>query len=575
MSAYINLKKYGTKIKDLKNIRNKIRENLGENIFLIKDFQNLQFEALRQITSVRSTVKNDAESIAISIKKVMNHFHIPKATIRELNNIGEFEEKKPKKEENETDLFNFWFLGFDSTPYKEYQYLKASVEKHLKYITVLIKKYESEVYIKNYLKEAKTPSNTYQRMLLDFYKRCTNERDIILNYYLNGLKERAIQKANTKLGLNIGLWNTYFYDFPYQCWQIYSDQLFDYTKINCASHRCSDLPANEKMEDIYTNNKDLFYRKFFRQKPVQQIFTNIRFYYEHIPKVNNRQPIIDELERLFKGRRWLAFYALAIPQVEGLFTEMLNTINPDEKGKSLSEKVEKVRPSYKLSASYFDYYQYIVPELRNKFAHSGYESDLKLKSFDLLTDIEFILETFYELDNPQVKIKRLIKQSNPLDFSGYREISTFFEFVNNLHHSQRKILQNELTIFIDDFLIPNCTIDYIFTEVLSTTKTIINELIHYIEKHFNSTSIADDFNTRNLIEIREIINKNEESFTDIARYKMELFEELFYLKSFYDLIKKYFKNYSINDKEEFILEMKTKIPTINNLLLIKELESNS
>jgi hypothetical protein len=117
---------------------------------------------------------------------------------------------------------------------------------------------------------------------------------------------------------------------------------------------------------------------------------------------------------------------LALPQVEGLFTEMLSTVSPDDKGKSLAEKVKKVRPAYMLSEAYFDYYQYMITDLRTKFAHTGFETDLKLKCYDLLTDLEHILQVYYELDHPMIKVKRLIKQRNSTDFIGYREFSQFF-----------------------------------------------------------------------------------------------------------------------------------------------------
>lgn len=99
MAKYINLKHYTTKIKDLTSIRNRIRENLGKGIFEIKDFQTLQYEALRQFSSIRNTIKNNPQSINKAAEKVMDFFKIPKATISELNENNQFVEVKPEKED--------------------------------------------------------------------------------------------------------------------------------------------------------------------------------------------------------------------------------------------------------------------------------------------------------------------------------------------------------------------------------------------------------------------------------------------------------------------------------------------
>lgn len=541
MTKYINLKHYTTKIKDLTSIRNRIRENLGKEIFEIKDFQTLQYEALRQFSSIRNTLKNDPDSINYAAKKVMDFFKLPKATISELNEHNQFVEIEPEKEDTPLDLFNYFILGFDTTPCKELKRLKVDVEFHLKSIVELINNYENENYINQYRKYNRNPSNNQERMLLDFYKRCIKERDLILNYYLYGMEKRAIQKANTRSGLNWWNINSSFYDFPYKSWHQYSIEYFDYKKINSAAHRYSDISAGERYESLYNTNKQLFYKKLIKIKPVGQIFSKIAFYYEHIPYKNDRQSVFSELKRLFKAKRWLAFYALALPQVEGLFTEMLTTINPDEKGKSLSEKVEKVRPAYILSDSYFDYYQYIIPELRNKFAHIGFEDDLRLKCYDLLTDLEHILQVYYELDNPLVKIKRLIRQSNPKDFAGYKEIAIFFELVNQLHHSQKREITAELDNFINDFLTKDCQLEYILGEHISSTSSIIKKTIHRIEIELNSAATADEFNRKNIKQIAKIVDEHKDKLVRLT-YRIDLFEDLQHIKNCYDAVNKYLKN---------------------------------
>lgn len=566
MKRFISLKDYGKTGNDVQNIRNKIRENLGKSIFDIKDFQSLQFEALRQISDVRRSVKNDYDSIFKASGKVMAYFEFRRATLKKLNAHNKFEEVKTKKEETQLDLFNMWILGFDTAPYDELNYLEKNTKFHLKYITDLISKYEDEKYIQSYLETGKTYGSSGDKKILDFYKRCLKERNEIIGYMVNGMEDRAISRANTKLGLSMGI-NYPYYDFPYKSWSPYMNEFFDYQKINKVAHRCFEMPAS--LEKFY-NNKPLFYKKYFKIKPASQIFINIDFFYNHIPQTNDRKPIFDELTRLFKAKRWLAFYALAIPQVEGLFTEMLKTIIPGYKGKSLPEKVEKLRPSYALSDAYFDYYQYIIPELRNKFAHIGFEEDLKLKSYDLLTDLEYILQVYYELDDPFVKVKRIIKQKRTDDFISYGEISQFFELITLLHHNQRFSIEEELNSFFKDFTIKNCQFEYIIEEASKIIRKITPELLHLIEKATNSSDIAIAFEDKNPKNIKTTLQRNKKEFLSLYNIYDYKFDELYELKNFKNGLKKHYEDWDSEEKNEFLNTIQEFQSKINNLLEIRE-----
>ena len=248
---------------------------------------------------------------------------------------------------------------------------------------------------------------------------------------------------------------------------------------------------------------------------------------------------------------------------------MLNTINPNENGKSLSEKVEKVRPSYNLSDAYFDYYQYKITDIRNKFAHIGFEDDLKLKCFDLLTDLEHILHVYFELDNPLVKIKRLMKQRNPMDFVSYIEISQFFDLINKLHHSQRKLMKPELEDFVNSFLINNCQLEYIVNEAKEYTRKIIGNLIHRIEKTINSSEIAIAFENKNLKELKIIIEQNKIEFAQLYKFQNYEFDDLYELKNFAYTLRKHFNVWASVEKESFLLLIKENEQKINNLIEIR------
>lgn len=86
---------------------------------------------------------------------------------------------------------------------------------------------------------------------------------------------------------------------------------------------------------------------------------------------------------------------------------MCSKIFPNKQpGKSLSNKVRRIRPYYDRSDTYFDYYQYYLPIQRNRFSHTGYDDNFKLKSYDLLVDLTHILSVFHELHNLPVKLQK-------------------------------------------------------------------------------------------------------------------------------------------------------------------------
>jgi hypothetical protein len=176
-------------------------------------------------------------------------------------------------------------------------------------------------------------------------------------------------------------------------------------------------------------------------------------YLSLLPSLRHRKIVFDELEKLFRNHLWLGFYALALPQIEGIFNEM-NILSPSIKNssnKALSQKVELMRPYFNLSDVYFDYYQYIIPDLRNKFTHSGFDANFELNSLDLLVDITFLLRIFTELDFPNIVISKFHKDCNYknryLSFEDF-----FYSYLLNLEKLTNKIkkeMNNDINIFLN------------------------------------------------------------------------------------------------------------------------------
>lgn len=260
---------------------------------------------------------------------------------------------------------------------------------------------------------------------------------------------------------------------------------FDSRKIDLVGHRLIDYPDDvEELEKFYYTDKSKFYKKFFKKFPIVQHFQDIEFYLKYAPLKNNRDVIFNELIRLFKGKRWISFYALALPQIEGLFSEMCDAVSPDKdlSQKSLTHKVNLMRPHHPLSKSYFDYFQYYIPLQRNKFSHTGFDENFQLKSYDLIVDLSHVLKIFCELDNPLVKVKKLLLRRNYEDFKTISEFAIYIEMLLALKPNQYTKLLSEITVFEREFLSQDCGLEYTCNELKLNLTEKLTSVIDSINK---------------------------------------------------------------------------------------------
>ncbi|MCP4456711.1 MAG: hypothetical protein GY816_01585 [Cytophagales bacterium] len=331
------------------------------------------------------------------------------------------------------------------------------------------------------------------------------------------------------------------------------------------------------MQNLYSENKAKFYRLYFKRIPIDQHFNDLKFHLPHLPLSKNRDPIFDELISLFKGRRWISFYALALPQVEGLFSEMCQAVSPenDFSQKSLTQKVKTVRPFHDLSISYFDYYEYFIPFQRNKFSHTGYDEDFKLKSYDLLLDLTHLLKIFFELDNPLVKIKKLHVRRNYEDFISLPEFVDYFGLIEKLKTVQKKSVKADIETFERTFLVTDCGIQYTCYEMIQGTPILLKTLIFEIElilSEFDEVKLKE----LNKIKIQQLMERTE-ILGAVKNYFISHDKEEETLVTYHNFIK-YFKRHLPSLDAEIKTELE-KIKSeygelLNNLSLMTELCKN-
>lgn len=499
--------------------------NLGDEIFEITDKQELLYRILRQISPINISLNKNDVSIEKACEKIIKKFGLDK----EVQIVFFYPSKKQKDTTKKTNTQKFceYIIEIDKIPAPIYKELLLSVNRDLYKISELIKWYEKQSVIIAYLKKGELPKSHEDRVVYDYYKRCVSERIVILDYQLYGVKKRAIQKSK-KLFLGFSR----FGDKPYSFGDLFSEPHFDFRRIDRSVHRVNNLEFDysEEMQALYDTDRSKFYRIYFKRTPAQNHFDEFRFYLDRLPLTNSRDLIFNELIKLFKGQRWISFYALALPQVEGLFSEMCNAIDPDKQysQKSLPQKVDLVRPYHNMSKYYFDYYQYFIPIQRNRFAHTGYEEDFKLKSYDLLLDLSHLLKIFYELKNPLVAISKLHKQKNYEDFVTIREFSYYFDLLRNLKTTQRNSIQPEIKRFEKEFLTQDCGLDYICYQLLEWLPKYLKEFTDNINDNFKTRDKEINFLKLKQPDMDALLN-NEKQFKVMANcflYKHDLYETL-------------------------------------------------
>lgn len=446
-----------------------------------------------------------------------------------------------------------YIVGLHEMPFHILSQLETQVKSNLKELLSLIAFYEADAIIISYKKGVHRREHK-SKLIIDFYERCIAEKDVIIKYLINDLEDRAIIKASQDKSLkDFGLmWFEGYWDRPYKWWQYRSIEYFDYRQINVCRHRLDEVSVRDipQMEDLYKTNKKLFYHKLKKYLSVEQIFHEIEnFYIPTLPKVIERKPVFDELKKLIKARRWYAFTALALTQVEGVFSDMLYILYPQKNYSSLSTKVFAVRPHYTHEERNFDYFEYHLPFLRNSFLHSGNikDKDFTLLSKDLIYDLHYLLRVFHVISDAHMELHKMLKKNSTEIISGIKSFNHIFGLVaevqeRSIKNSTHKELKETLKAWFDfekDILKPSTELeDYLNLE----TEDFDNKLVGFFEtikaqtayhgQELDIAAVDMKYITTNLEKIKQTHGETLSSFREEYENIMDILEFIEQYKKF-------------------------------------------
>lgn len=542
----LNIEDYKKSIWDLDRFRKDFLEYLSNNgLFEFDSLDEIIHFSLKSLYPVNKGLKKTEKSIEQKAGEVLEHFRMKRLLKSSLIRIGADREVISTNEDKIKQSYRQRYLEdilrLENVPKPIYKSLKHEAENHLLKINSNIQHYTNLKFIKDFKEKDKKPSIHLERTYLDYYFRCIDEQEKIIDFIFGcGLKDRAIVKSTLfpkfiPVSFILG-----FNDFPYYSAHEYSNGYFNHNLIDKSAHRINEFPYDEadKMEIIYSKDKRKFYRLYFKKNDKNEIFRQIDSNLNLLPLSADRKAIIEELKYLFNRKRWVSFYGLALSQIEGIFSEMLKYINSSSiSDKSLFYKVNSLRNFYTSSTFYFDYFQYHIPQLRNKYSHGILDGGEKeeLNSFDLLLDIKFLLNVFIELESPYISlINMILKQDYRI--STIDDIVMTFELINKLKPEHKKELKDRIDDFYKIQLIDNKYLEFIIYGVKEDLNSKINSLKNTFEKVFNGKiSITEN----NYKEIQDYFR--EEVNVELLNNEMRIYETNFQNIHFYNL---FYKNYS-------------------------------
>ncbi len=452
----IVLSNFSTTVGAINTLRNEIRKRLGNQLFEFKTMDEFVFEVLKLIDPVQREMKSFKNN-SKGMKIVLKHFKLEKSR-QNLYGVSNLDNKTVLDDKDFN--FKYFILGLNKLPYYEIKELKPQVEYDLKLVNDLILKYEEDPAIIHFRKDYQV----YRRSnipIVQFYWRCLDARQEILNYYFNGMYDWAINLCSHFGGLGTFAIAHLFSVATHRPYEFNRNEIgpnYDYWNIDRSSHRIlhSDKFSVKELpfyHDLYESDKRSFYERFFglypKEEVIEEILVNIKYL------STDRQLIFNRMIHYFKNEEWLAFYSIALPQIEGLFSEIMESESLNEKPDSLSKKVRSLRENAYLNVRALDYYEYKLPEQRNNFAHGGILEDIELLAYDTITDLNCLLHQFSELENPYIQASRVLNLDSPPSFDGLFSLGEFFKLILNLKDFEEDRLKSRITQMNNEFILPN------------------------------------------------------------------------------------------------------------------------
>lgn len=559
---------------EINDVKRKILDTIPESTLFTKSKEELCAYVLNEFNFPIGTINvNDISSLEQGCKTIMALMGID----------DEFEKNlllgKEDEFDSQLDRFIYYFLGFKGLPGIFKEQLQQKVQSDLDTINNFITEYEKI----DFIQKGETPRNHNQRMQNDFYKRCLEERTKIETHLNNGINERALSKSRRD-----SLWGMAemmfeeFRDRPYKLPMPKSNEYFDSEKIDKVNHRLGEIPISKgrELKKLYKQDKEIFYTELEKLIPEEKVLGIMVQEINFLPFVpEQRKEIFRELVDLYKNQKYFGFYALALTQIEGLFTEMCRMCRPgfNNPYAALPDKVNIVRPYHPYSENRFDYFQYHLPNLRNRFLHYGLDLNEKIEILckELLWDLEEVVSIFLGLNIDALWLLRLIRKKDDVEFMSVSGLCFYFDLLGSVKQKKQfDYFEAEVKSLNENYL-PD-----IIYNVVWNLDARIQELIESIYDATKIQSRSNGFEVDlKIITFKEIVDNKEKIIIALKEtFKWQFESEIKELLQILQFVKSYKKYLDINfiasDMQTQIEEIEKKYGEFLSKIKLVELQIN-
>lgn len=428
----IRLNKYSRNRIDFQKFRKDLYNELGREIF--------QFSSIKEVVDF-SLGKIEVDGLDYpkkgnlsKIEKILEHYKLPlRASIEKISNQRWLAHLGL---ERAYSIFNYYILNLERIPKVTLQIEREDCEADMNDLLTLLKFYEQIEFLKIDPGRSFKPNNVTERKLLDFYFRVVQDQKICAEYFFSGVFKVSIEKSKRKTFLNRLEDIIAKKEKPYEYGNL-DGRVLDYRKINCSSHRHRLASGNKDWQTLYLQDKQTYYQELFRENTEDNLFENLILRSRALQTEALKFEIIEEMRQLFNSKQFYGLYSLLIPHVEGVFNELLQILNLNSK-RSLSDKIRELRGNiqYQFVESW-DYFEYIVAEERNQYLHTGRLSEPRLKALDALTDLEYIVDSIYNLKHPAIKMRRILEVDDNIYWNTIDGLGNAFYIFNSLSKNQK------------------------------------------------------------------------------------------------------------------------------------------
>lgn len=187
------------------------------------------------------------------------------------------------------------------------------------------------------------------------------------------------------------------------------DELFDWKhNINFQE---APIPESERIAELKKNEKDKYLSELEKYIEDYKICEKILNTTSDNCYLSKRLPVFEIAVDCFNNENYLPFICLAVPQIEGMFTDYMNIIGVNSSGNSITTKLERLNNQDRLWG--YIYYAFDFPKIRNNVAH-GYiiKSNLKEIANDILLDLVYIVKM---IDSQDLEYKKIINFLEDID----------------------------------------------------------------------------------------------------------------------------------------------------------------